>query len=247
MAQRLLIDLVLSEELCTDRDHARNLILRGNVYVNGHRASKPAASVSTDAVITLEDNRRAVSRAGQKLEFAFDTWHLDVNDRVAADVGAAGGGFTECLLFHGARRVYAIEAGRGLLNWKIREDSRVVVMEDTNILHMSDLPEAVSFLCIDTAWTPLRRSLPCAARFLQTGGEAVALLKPNYELQKPEALVDGVLTDRRLMEKVVEEFLEWAAIVGWQTRQAIESPVKGDKGNVEFLIHLTRTDDHDGE
>ncbi len=93
MAQRLLIDLVLSEELCTDRDHARNLILRGNVYVNGHRASKPAASVSTDAVITLEDNRRAVSRAGQKLEFAFDTWHLDVNDRVAADVGGSRRGF----------------------------------------------------------------------------------------------------------------------------------------------------------
>ena len=116
----------------------------------------------------------------------------------------------------------------------------MVVMEETNILHLERLPKPVDLITIDTSWTPLRRSLPCAARLLTKGGATIALLKPNYELQNPSMLVDGVLKDMGLMENIVQEFLDWAADQGWEVSGAMESPVKGEKGNVEWLVYLIK-------
>lgn len=238
MARKRLIDLVLSEGVCQDRNEARRLILSGGVLVNGHRSSQPAEFLSTEATVTLASTRRFVSRAGQKLKHAFDSWNLDITGATTADIGAASGGFTECMLQYGAKRVYAIDTGKGLLHWKLRNDSRVVVLEETNILHLDNLPEKVSFLSIDTSWTPLRLSLPHAAGLLEHGGTAIALLKPNYEIQRPELLNDGILEDVTIRDQVVNEFEKWASEVGWQSVMATESPVTGDKGNVEWLVHL---------
>jgi 23S rRNA (cytidine1920-2'-O)/16S rRNA (cytidine1409-2'-O)-methyltransferase len=238
VAKKRLIDLVLSKRVCQDRNEARRLILSGGVLVNGHRSSKPAEFLSADVIVTLASTQRSVSRAGQKLKHAFDSWGLDVTGATTADIGAASGGFTECMLQHGAKRVYAIETGKGLLNWKLRSDSRVVVLEETNILHLDDLPEKLSFLSIDTSWTPLRLSLPHAARLLVHGGTAIALLKPNYEIQRPELLREGILEDAVMRGQVVDEFIQWASEAGWQSVRAIESPITGDKGNMEWLVYL---------
>ena len=238
MAQLRLIDVMLTRRLCEDREQARRLILAGEVLVNGHRVSEPARFVKADADLTLTTSSRPVSRAGQKLEHALSFWDIRVESVTAADIGAASGGFTECLLRHGVQRVYAIETGKGQLDWKLRQDSRVVVMEETNILYLDSLPEPIALATIDTSWTPLRQTLPRAGRLLGEGGEVVALLKPNYEIQNPSQLTGGVLVDEHIRQEVVQSFLAWAADHGWVVRHATPSPIAGDKGNIEWLVHL---------
>lgn len=240
MAKRRLIDVVMARGLCRDRGEARRMILAGEVRINGHTMTQPAAFVEDDAEVSACREARPVSRAGQKLDYAFARWRLDVDGLATADIGAATGGFTECLLRHGARKVYAIDTGKGQLAWALRRDPRVAVMERTNILRVDALPEPVAFAAIDTSWTPLRRSLPAAGRLLRPGGEAVALLKPNYELQDTSKLVAGVLADREERARVVDAFLGWAAQAGWAVVDAAESPVTGDRGNVEWLVYLKR-------
>lgn len=239
MAKKHLIDATLAAGLCEDREEARRLILAGAVLVNGHRMSQPGAFVGGDVRLTLRDRPEWVSRAGQKLEYAVTRWRIPIEGLVTADAGAAGGGFTECLLRHGARRVYAIETGKGQLAWKLRQDPRVVVMEQTNILYLTTLPEPIDLMVVDTSWTPLRRSLPPAVRLLKAQGEVIALLKPNYEIQDTTRLTGGVLTDDRIRQEVVQDFLRWTEEQGWQARDAIPSPISGDKGNIEWLIWLT--------
>ena len=238
MAKIRLINLVLNRGLSPDRDHARRIILAGNVLINGHRLSQPAAYVSSEVVITFEDAPRPVSRAGRKLEHALEEWTIPTDGVIAADIGAASGGFTECLLKRGAQRVYAIETGRGLLSWKLRQDPRVVVMEGTSILHLNHLPELLSLVTIDTSWTPLRRSLPCVVPLLKEEANVIALLKPNYEMQDRSILVDGVLQDSAVLMNIVGEFLDRASEQGWKVLAHMKSPMKGDKGNVEWLVHL---------
>ncbi len=238
MAKIRLIDLVLNRGLSPNRDHARRIILAGNVLINGHRLSQPAAYVSSDVEITCVDVSRPVSRAGRKLEHALEEWTIPTNGAIAGDIGAASGGFTECLLERGAERVYAIETGKGLLSWKLRQDPRVVVMEETSILHLNHLPELLSLVTIDTSWTPLRRSLPCVAALLKEGADVIALLKPNYEIQDPSILIEGVLRDSAILLNVVDEFLDRASELGWRVLGHMESPIQGDKGNIEWLVHL---------
>lgn len=238
MAKRRLIDLVIDRGLIIDRDQARQLILAGSVQVNGHKMVQPAAYVGSDVEVGLKNLETSVSRAGQKLSFALSKWAIPVEDKIAADVGAATGGFTECLLRHGARRVYAIETGKGQLAWKIREDKRVVVMEETNILKQPTLPEPVDLATIDVSWTPLCQALPSLAVLLNEQNTVIALLKPNYELQNPVKLVNGVLIDPQIRMQVIEKFVIWAESHGWQVLNESQSPVTGDRGNVEWLFHL---------
>lgn len=240
MAKLRLIDAVLARRLCDDRDRARRLILAGEILVNGHRISQPAMFVKSDATLTLTDLSRPVSRAGHKLEYALTRWDIRVESIVAADIGAASGGFTERLLRHGAQRVYAIETGKGQLSWKLRQDPRVVVMEETNILYLETLPERIALAVIDTSWTPLRQALPRVERLLGQSGEVIALLKPNYELQDPARLARGILEDERVRQEVVRTFLQWAEEQGWTIHHAMPSPIAGDKGNVEWLTHMSR-------
>lgn len=238
MSQRRLIDAVLAEGFCQDRDQARQLILAGEIRVNSHQATQPSAFVRKDALLVRVDSRQPVSRAGQKLSCALTEWQIPVEGKVAADIGAAAGGFTECMLERGAIRVYAIERGKGQLAWKLRQDARVVVMEDTSILDGPLLPECVTLAAIDVSWTPLKRALPHVATLLAPGADVIALIKPNYELQDPDKLVEGVLVDESLRKTVVEDVLAWIAAHGWRIRATMVSPITGDGGNVEWLVRL---------
>lgn len=238
MPKRRLIDLIVDCRICEDRDRAGRLIMAGEILVNGQPLFQPSTLIDQNVQITVRSTPRYVSRAGQKLEYALRTWAIAVSGRVAADVGAATGGFTERLLLHGALRVYTIEIGKGVLDWKLRCDPRVVVLEETNILYLQSLPEPAHLVVIDTAWTPLRKALPQARRLLCEGGEVIALLKPNYEIQDPSALIGGVLRDEQQRGHVVQEFTAWAMENEWKVRHATPSPITGEKGNIEWLLHL---------
>lgn len=178
-----------------------------------------------------------VSRAGQKLEHALATFAIDVAGRVCADLGCNAGGFTDCLLQRGAAKVYAIDTGYGALDYKLRKDPRVVVMERTNAMHVM-LPEPMQFVSIDVAWTRQRHILPAAARLIGDDGEIVSLIKPHYEAD-PKLLRGGVLPEEQLPNVLALVKAEVAGI-GLRWLDQTLSPIKGGKGNAEYLAHLGR-------
>ena len=177
-----------------------------------------------------------VSRAGDKLEFALYTWQIDITDKTCADFGSSTGGFVDCLLAHGAKKVYAVETGYGVLAWKLRQDKRVVVMERTNAMHVK-LPEKVDLITNDTSWTRQEKILPNIKANLIPKGQVVTLIKPHYEVD-PKWLKKGRL-DEQLAEKVVQEVLDKIKQIGFTIRGFSQSPLKGGKGdNIEFLAWL---------
>lgn len=176
-----------------------------------------------------------VSRAGHKLEHGLTTFAIDVAGSICADLGCNAGGFTDCLLQRGAAKVYAIDTGYGALAWKLRTDPRVVPMERTNAMHV-DLPELVGFICIDVAWTRQKHILPAARRMLAPDGNVVTLIKPHYEAQAA-LLRKGVLLPEN-MESVLLRVREAIAAAGFGLVQMVPSPIKGTRGNAEFLAHL---------
>lgn len=177
-----------------------------------------------------------VSRAGIKLEHALTEFGIVPKDLVCMDVGAATGGFTDCLLKHGARKVYAIETGYGVLDWGLRNDSRVVVMERSNILYELEIPEKVDLAVVDTSWTRLRLSVPAASRFMQPKGTILALLKPQYEVPKKD-LVKGVVKEEAL-SGVLATVAQDLAGLGFEVMGPIDSPIKGEGGNKEYWLKL---------
>ncbi len=179
-----------------------------------------------------------VSRAGLKLEHALATFGIDVAGRVCADLGSNTGGFTDCMLKRGGAKVYAIDTGYGVLEWKLRKDPRVVVMERTNAMH-AVLPEPVSMIAIDVAWTKQQHILPAARRMITADGDLVTLIKPHYEA--PPALLRGGVLDETMVEEVVESILPQIAAAGFVLVARTLSPIKGAKGNVEVLAHLRAT------
>ncbi len=178
-----------------------------------------------------------VSRAGQKLAAALNHFPLDIRGFTCADFGCHVGGFTDCLLQHGAARVYAVDTAYGQLAWVLRRDPRVVVHERTNAMHVT-LPESVDLVTIDVGWTPQAKILPSAKRALREGGSVITLIKPHYEAG-PAALVDGVLPDSTLAP-LLERVLEHARSHGWCVHGTVESPLRGHGGNREYLAWLTR-------
>ncbi|MFA6171403.1 MAG: SAM-dependent methyltransferase [Patescibacteria group bacterium] len=181
-------------------------------------------------------NSKYASRGGEKLEHALAQFNIDVKDKICADFGASTGGFTDCLLKHGAKKVYAVETGYGLLDWNLRNDARVVVMERTNAMHV-ELPELVDFISIDTSWTRQKNILPTALKFLKPGGEMISLLKPHYEAPR-QWLKKGKVDEERLDEIVlmVKEELKEIKI---KVKDIIKSPISGKKGdNIEYLVWI---------
>jgi 23S rRNA (cytidine1920-2'-O)/16S rRNA (cytidine1409-2'-O)-methyltransferase len=183
----------------------------------------------------MSDDRRFVSRAGLKLDHALDAFALDVRGLVCADLGCNAGGFTDCLLQRGAAKVYAVDTGYGMLEYKLRKDPRVVVMERTNAMHVA-LPEPIALVVIDVAWTKQKHILPNAKRLLAPGGSIVTLVKPHYEAE-PSTLVGGVLPESEL-ETVMANVDADFAVCGLARRGLTTSPIKGAKGNVELLAWL---------
>jgi 23S rRNA (cytidine1920-2'-O)/16S rRNA (cytidine1409-2'-O)-methyltransferase len=227
--------LVVERGLAESRMRARRLIRAGLVHVAGQVADKPGTQVVTNAEITLQARPRFVSRGGEKLEAALARFELDVAGMVAADVGASTGGFTDCLLQHGALRVYAIDVGYGQLHWRLRNDPRVVVMERTNARYLESLPQPADLVTADVSFISLELILPAVVRCLRPGGQVVALIKPQFEAGRREVGKGGVVRDPAVHRRVLERVLDTAAELGLGLRGLMPSPLRGPAGNVEFL------------
>ncbi len=233
--------LLFEQGLAESREQAKRLILAGEVLVDGQVVDKAAALVSPEAQITIKEGLPYVSRGGLKLEHALDVFTLDCTDRVAADLGASTGGFTDCLLQRGARRVYAVDVGYGQLHWRLRQDARVVVMERVNARYLEALPESVDIVTIDASFISLRLLLPTAARLLAPGGWLVALIKPQFEAGPSLVGKGGVVRKPEVHRLVLRRVIDEALTTGWTLRGLTRSPITGPKGNVEFLVWLDRS------
>jgi 23S rRNA (cytidine1920-2'-O)/16S rRNA (cytidine1409-2'-O)-methyltransferase len=240
--KKIRLDQLLVEKgLAESREKAKRLILAGQILVDGHASPKPGHSLAPDHEIVVKEAARFVSRGGEKLEGAMTAFDLDLTDKICLDIGSSTGGFTDCMLQHGATKVYAVDVGKGQLHWKLREDERVVVMEGVNARYLTaeDIPEVAAFASIDTSFISLTKILPAVKSLLKPGGEIVSLIKPQFEAGK-EAVDKGrgVITDPAIHEEVVAKIkifgteelqLHWLGLA--------TSPIKGPKGNIEFLAH----------
>ncbi len=224
--------------LAESRSQARALILAGDVLINGTRASRAGAPVSDRDTVTMSAKPRFVSRGGEKLAYALSALGVDVEGKVAADLGASTGGFTDCLLQAGAARVYAVDVGYGQLHDRIRRDERVVVLERTNARTLDDLPEKVDLVVIDVSFISLRLVFPTAARLLRPAGVCVPLIKPQFEAGKREVGRGGVVRDPAIHRQVLLAICEAAKEVGFGVTGLVASPLLGPAGNREFLACL---------
>jgi 23S rRNA (cytidine1920-2'-O)/16S rRNA (cytidine1409-2'-O)-methyltransferase len=210
------------------------------VFSGGTRLDKASQQLSNDTPLEVREADRYVGRGGHKLEAALTHFAIDPSGLVCLDVGASTGGFTDCLLQHGAARVYALDVGHGQLDWKIRNDPRVVVMEHHNARHLQpgDLPEKADLVVADVSFISLTLVLPPAAGVLTDGGVIVALIKPQFELSRAEVGRGGVVRDEALRDKAVEKIRGFAAGAGWTWGGVVASPLAGADGNREFLCLL---------
>ena len=245
MGKRERLDLLLVQrELVTSREEGRRRILAAEVLVNERPLTKAGALVDQTAAIRLKTVSPYVSRGGFKLEKALRQFQIDVKDKVALDVGASTGGFTHCLILHGARRVYSVDCGYGQLDWKLRNDPRVLVLERTNIryLEASDLPSRADLATIDVSFISLRLVLPKVKSLLRRSGEVIALIKPQFEVGRGKVGKGGVVRSGVEHVRVIDEIKLAAVALGFAIQDVTESPLLGPKGNKEFLIYLTDPD-----
>jgi 23S rRNA (cytidine1920-2'-O)/16S rRNA (cytidine1409-2'-O)-methyltransferase len=239
-AQKERLDLLMVErELASDQQQALRLIMAGQVLVAGKKVDKPGTRVPVTAELTVQEPPVYASRGGIKLEAALDAFGLDVKGWIAADVGASTGGFTDCLLQRGARRVYAIDVGYGQLAWKLRQDPRVVVMDRTNARHLEKLAEPVDLATIDASFISLKLIIPAAVGWLKERGQIVALIKPQFEAKQQQVEKGGVVRDPEVHRTVLHDLIDWAAAQGLGIGGLLRSPLTGPAGNVEFLVHWT--------
>ncbi|HNE69197.1 MAG TPA: TlyA family RNA methyltransferase, partial [Anaerolineales bacterium] len=251
---KIRLDVLLVERgLAESRAKAQALIMAGQVRVNDQVTLKPATAIDTKSALTVDTGPRFVSRGGEKLDAALERFGIDVKDFICADVGASTGGFTDCLLQRGAAKVYAIDVGKGILHWKLRNYARVVVMEETNARHVESLPEAVSLVTVDASFISLKILLPVVKKWFsffplssfnddereKKKEGIVALIKPQFEAGKKDvARGDGVIRDPEIHRQVLLDVLTFAKQEGFNLRGLIKSPLLGPKGNAEFLVWL---------
>ena len=240
MAKSRLDQLVVERGLAPSRERARALILAGQVLVGGQPMTKAGTAVDADAVIDLlAPDHPYVGRGGLKLAHALDTFNIAVDGRECLDIGASTGGFTDVLLQRGAARVVALDVGHGQIDWKLRNDPRVVVIEGFNARHLTpaDLPGPVDVVVIDVSFISLRQIFPVVPPLLQPEGDVIALVKPQFEAGRAEVR-KGIIHDPAVHTRVLDEVSAAAAEVGLTPAGMTPSPITGQKGNVEFLLHL---------
>jgi 23S rRNA (cytidine1920-2'-O)/16S rRNA (cytidine1409-2'-O)-methyltransferase len=233
--------VMVARGLASSREQASRMILAGTVRVDGVLTDKQAALVPAEAAIDVASGAEPyVSRGGGKLAAALDAWAVDPAGLVAMDVGASTGGFTDCLLQRGARRVYAVDVGYGQLDWKLRQDSRVVVLDRENIRYLDHaaVPEPVDLAVIDVSFISLTLVLPCVAPFLRRPARVIALVKPQFEVGKGQVGRGGIVRDDGQRRAVTKKILACAESLGFQPFGAMDSPVPGQKGNREILVGL---------
>ena len=242
MKQRL--DILLTEKNFFDsRTRAQAMIMAGKILVDGQKIDKSGTLVDGDAEIrVLGEEMPFVSRGGLKLKKALDAFKIVLSGKIAADVGASTGGFTDCMLQHGAKKVYAIDVGYGQLAWKLRSDVRVVNMERTNIRNVTreNFFDELDFVSIDVAFISLEKVLPVVFDVLKPSGEVVALIKPQFEAGREHVGKKGVVRDKKIHAAVIERVLNFATEIGFEVRGLTFSPVKGPEGNIEYLVHFTK-------
>ena len=241
MKQRL-DSLLMAEGLAPTLEKARAMILAGQIAVNGHKADKPGTMINAGATVTAKGHASPfVSRGGLKLAQGLAFFHIDPQGLVCADIGASTGGFTDCLLQHGAAKVYAIDVGYGQLAWSLRQDSRVVVMERTNARHLTpaDLPEPIALAVIDAAFISLKVLLPPLLPLFKEKVAILALIKPQFEVNREQS-GGGVVTDPALHDQCINDILSFCTGLGLTPHGWTPSPLLGPKGNKEFLTYLTR-------
>jgi len=228
---------MIGRGMVESRSKAQRLVMAGQVRVNGQVVLKPSVQFSDEVLVTIDQPPRFVSRGGEKLLAAMQAFKLDVTGWVCADVGASTGGFTDCLLQRGAARVYAIDVGFGILHWKLRNDGRVVCMERTNARYLAALPEPVRLVTIDASFISLKLLMPVAKEwFSSNGGEVIALIKPQFEAGRHEAQRgEGVIQDPAIHRQVLADNIAFARSIGFMLLGLIPSPIRGPKGNMEFL------------
>jgi 23S rRNA (cytidine1920-2'-O)/16S rRNA (cytidine1409-2'-O)-methyltransferase len=243
-SEKIRLDRLLVERaLVPSRERARALILAGQVLVNGIPAAKVGTLVSTEASVSLKAaDQPYVSRGGLKLAAALGHWHIDVGGLVAMDVGASTGGFSDCLLQHGAVRVYCVDVGYGQLAWRLRQDPRVIVLERSNIRYLprEAVPEELDLAVVDVSFISLKLVLPPILQFLRSDGFIIALVKPQFEVGKGQVGKGGVVRDQEQQQQVVAEVQDFAQGLGLAAEGVIPSPIQGPKGNQEYLLYLHR-------
>ena len=245
MKERLDV-LLVSQGLAASREKAKAIIMSGNVLVNGQREDKAGTMIDVKAEITVKGGQlKYVSRGGLKLEKAMSHFDLTLEGRVCMDVGASTGGFTDCMLQNGAVKVYSVDVGHGQLDWKLRNDPRVVCMEKTNIRYVTpeQIEEPAAFVSIDVSFISLTKVLPPVRELMTEDGEIVCLIKPQLEAGREKVGKKGVVRDPKVHEEVIEKVIDFAATVGLESRELEFSPIKGPEGNIEYLLHLLKRPD----
>ncbi|MBQ7082609.1 MAG: TlyA family RNA methyltransferase [Oscillospiraceae bacterium] len=230
--------------LVTGRDKAKAVIMAGTVYVNGQKADKAGFEVSEEDKIELRgETLRYVSRGGLKLEKAMESFPITIDGTVCMDIGASTGGFTDCMLQNGAKKVYAIDVGYGQLAWKLRTDDRVINLERTNFRHVTNeqVPDPVDFASVDVSFISLTLILPPAMSLLAEGGQMVCLIKPQFEAGKGLVGKKGVVKDPQIHKDVIVKVIDFAHQNGFSVLGLTYSPVKGPEGNIEYLVHLQKS------
>ena len=249
MSEKKRLDVLLTERgLQESRQRAQAVIMSGEVFVNGQRVDKPGTAVANEAELEVRGHTlRYVSRGGLKLEKAMQTFPITLEGKTCADIGASTGGFTDCMLQNGARRVYAVDVGYGQLDWKLRSDERVVCLERTNARYLSteQIPEPLDFASIDVSFISLKLIFPALYPLLREGGEIACLIKPQFEAGREKVGKKGVVRDPAVHLEVLQQFLRHAKENDFTVLGITYSPIRGPEGNIEYLGFLRKSDEPD--
>ena len=236
--KRRLDQLLVDRQLAQSRSKSAAMIMAGEVRVNDRLIDKPGAMFRPDAKVLVKHKPRYVGRGGLKLEAALKAFDLDPAGKVCADVGASTGGFTDCLLQRQAAKVYAIDVGRGIIDYRLRVDDRVILLENTNARHLSRLPESPELVTIDVSFISLRHILPAVKKWIGLGSDIVALVKPQFEAGKSEVGKGGIVRAHSVHRRVLYSTIEFAATLAFTPLGVLRSPITGAKGNQEYLLWL---------
>ena len=238
MPKQRLDTLLVARGLADNKSKAQALIMAGEVIVNGKKASKAGNLIDEETIIEVNQKPPYVSRGGIKLVHALDEFKLDVTGLTAIDIGASTGGFTDCLLQRGASRVYAVDVGYGQIDYRLRQDARVVVMDKTNAHHAFSLPEKANLATIDVSFISVTRVIPNIIEHLKSPAYLIILLKPQFEAEKNEVGKGGIIKDPLVHARVIGRFTLWAVDHSLRLRNLVSSPITGADGNQEFLVLL---------
>ncbi len=251
MSKKKRIDALLVEKgFFNSREKAKRSIMAGLVFVDNQRIDKPGTNVNTTVSISIKGNAIPyVSRGGLKLEKAINEFNIELDGKVCLDIGSSTGGFTDCMLQNRARRVYSIDVGYGQLDWKLRQDPRVIVMERTNIRYVTleDIGELADFASTDVSFISLKLVFPVLKQLLKKNGEIIALIKPQFEAGRENVGKGGVVKDIRIHKSVVLGIVEFVTKIKLQIIDFTYSPIKGPKGNIEYLLYMKNTDISDNK